>query len=169
METDNPIIEDPNTNKGTNHHRPSSSIISPSSSPNFFLHNGGFGSSQFSDVEMITVQSGSYTSLRDLLPPGSSSPMLSSPTMSTTANNSSWHEIPIKNPLVKHAALAYLQPVGSPAAAGEKGLLGRVKERCCRECGCVLWILDVVLRNVKEVFLQSKGAVVIDDEEDKVD
>ncbi|KAK8505844.1 hypothetical protein V6N13_080667 [Hibiscus sabdariffa] len=168
METDNPIIEDPITNTNTKNegaNRNSSSVISRSSSPVLFLH-GGFGSSQFSDVEMITVQSGSYTSLRDLLP---SSPVIGSPTTSTSANNSSWHEIPIKNPLVKHAALAYLQPVGSPAAAGEKGLLGRVKERCCRECGCVLWIFDVVFRKVKEVFLQSRGTVVDEEEDDKVD
>ncbi|KAK9001521.1 hypothetical protein V6N11_083303 [Hibiscus sabdariffa] len=118
---------------------------------------------------MITVQSGSYISLRDLLPPGSSSPMIGSPTTSATANNSSWHEIPIKNPLVKHAALAYLQPVGSPPAAGEKGLLGIVKERCCRECGCVLWIFDVVFRKVKEVFLQSRGTAIDEEEDDKVD
>ncbi|GMJ03587.1 hypothetical protein like AT3G52520 [Hibiscus trionum] len=130
------------------------------------------GSSQFSNVEMITIQSGSYISLRDLLPLASSTTAIISLTTSAaagTANNSSWHEIPIKNPLVKHAALAYLQPVGSPPASGEKGLFGRLKEMCRRECGCVMWIFDVVLRSVKEMFLQSRAAVVDDGDEDKVD
>ncbi|KAE8654348.1 Amino acid permease family protein [Hibiscus syriacus] len=143
METDNPIIEDPNSNTNEGGNRHSSSTSSRSSSLSFFSHNG-FGSSQFSDVEMAKVQSGSYTSLKDLLPRGSSSPVICSPTTSTTGDNSSWHEIPIKNPLLKHAALAYLQPVGSPPPACEKGLLGRLKEMCCRECGCFMWIFDVV-------------------------
>ncbi|XWS40234.1 hypothetical protein CRYUN_Cryun18bG0122700 [Craigia yunnanensis] len=98
---------------------------------------------------MITIDSVTYTSLKDLLP--TSPPAITSPT-----HNSSWHEIPIKNPLVKHAALAYLQPMSSPTEVGEKGLFGRLKERCYGECGCVLWIYDVVWRNVKEAFSERR-------------
>ncbi|KAE8692627.1 Amino acid permease family protein [Hibiscus syriacus] len=163
METDNPIIEDPNSNTNEVCNRHSSSTSSRSSSSLSFLSHNGFGSSQFSDVETTTVKSdGSYTSLRDLLPRGSSSPVMCSLTTSTTADNSSWIEIPIKNPLLKHAALAYLQPVGNLPPAAEKGFLGGLKERCCRECGCILWIFDVVSRNVK--ILQSRETTIDDDE-----
>ncbi|KAA3464689.1 zinc-regulated protein 8-like [Gossypium australe] len=148
MDTKNPIIENTTTNhiiKGANQnldhdHHPS--INSRSSA--FLLHNG-LSSSQFSDVEMMT----SYTSLKELLP--ASSPTIISPTMSTV-HNSSWNEIPIKNPLVKQAALAYLQPMESLPPAGEKGFFERVKENCSSECGCVSWMFDVVLKNAKMVF-----------------
>lgn len=172
METDNP-----NTNKEANlnlDHHPSINC----NSTNFLLHNGFVSSSKISDIEMITIQSISYTSLRDLLPISSSPAAITS--SSPTTHNSSWHdEIPIKNPLVKHAALAYLQPMSSPPEVGEKGFLGRFKESCCcsRECGCFLWLYDVVWRNVKEAFCQRLEEVDDDDDdyyyyygdEDKVD
>lgn len=154
---DRPIIEHPNTNKEANlilHHHPVS--INSHSSPTFLLHNR-FGSSQISsDVEMITVRSVSYTSLKDLLPCTSSTIGTSSPT-----HNSSWHDdvSNIKNPLVKHAALAYLQPMSTPPEVGEKGMFGRLVESCCGECGCVSWISDVVWRNVKETFLGRREEV----------
>ncbi|KAK7343329.1 hypothetical protein VNO77_11986 [Canavalia gladiata] len=50
------------------------------------------------ELEMGTV-SYSYTSLRDMM---------------GEANNSSWNEIPLKNPLLQHAALAYLHPMSTP-------------------------------------------------------
>ncbi|XP_007041748.2 PREDICTED: uncharacterized protein LOC18607496 [Theobroma cacao] len=162
---DTPIIVDPNPNREANRKLDHPSTNSHSST--FLLHNG-FGSSQISDIEMITIQSVSYTSLKDLLP---TSPLaITSPT-----HNSSWHEIPIKNPLVKHAALAYLQPMSSPPEVGEKGLFGRLKERCCGECGCVLWLHDVIWRNVKEAFWERREEVLDDDDdyyddyEEKVD
>ncbi|KAK8582540.1 hypothetical protein V6N13_069314 [Hibiscus sabdariffa] len=94
-------------------------------------------------MEMIKIQSVSYTSLKDLLP----SPMISSP---TTCDHCCWsEEIPIKNPLVKHAALSYLQPMSSPTAAVEKGSFGGLKGRCCHESACVFWLYDVVWRNIK--------------------
>ncbi|XVF67975.1 hypothetical protein PTKIN_Ptkin10aG0165200 [Pterospermum kingtungense] len=122
---------------------------------------------------MITIRSVSYTSLKDLLPTTSSSAagaIITSPT-----HNSSWHEIPIKNPLVKQAALAYLQPMATPPEVGEKGIFERLKERCCCECGCLSWIYDVVWRNLEQVFSQRREEVVdeddyyYDDDEDKVD
>ncbi|KAK8564359.1 hypothetical protein V6N12_036485 [Hibiscus sabdariffa] len=58
------------------------------------------------------------------------------------------------------------RPIGSPQAADEKRLFGRLKKRCCRECGCVLWVFGVVLRDMKEVFLQSRAEVVDDGDED---
>ena len=159
MDTDTAIIEDPNTytNKEANLHLDHPSINSHS--PTFLFHNG-FSSSQISDIEMINIQSVSYTSLKDLLP-------ISPPGITSPTQNSSWHEIPIKNPLVKHAALAYLQPMSSPPEVGEKGLFGRLKERCCGECGCVLWLFDVVWRKIKEAFWERSEE--LEDDEYKVD
>ncbi|XVF45582.1 hypothetical protein PTKIN_Ptkin02bG0217600 [Pterospermum kingtungense] len=173
MDTDTPIIENPNpnTNKEANLSLDHPSINSHS--PTFLLHNNGFiNSSEVSDIEMITIQSVSYTSLKDLLPSSTPAAAITSPT-----HNSSWYEIeiPIKNPLVKHAALAYLQPMSTPPEVGEKGLFGRLKEKCCsRECGCLLWIYDVVWRNVKETFWERIDEVDDDyyddhDDEYKVD
>ncbi|KAK8481710.1 hypothetical protein V6N13_018377 [Hibiscus sabdariffa] len=131
-----------------------------SCSPTFLLHSIGLGSiSQLSDIEMITIKSVSYTSLKDLMPTSLSS---------SSSPNSSWHEIPIKNPLVKQAALAYLQPVGSPPVAGEKGLLEKVKEMCCGECGCVSWLYGVVWRKMKEEF-SGRRDDYHDEDDDKVD
>ncbi|VVB08573.1 unnamed protein product [Arabis nemorensis] len=56
-------------------------------------------------------------------------------------------EIPIRNPLVKQAALAYLQPMGGrpPGTVVEEGLFGKFKEVCCRgQCGCLEWLHGVV-------------------------
>nr|XP_011458695.1 PREDICTED: uncharacterized protein LOC105349779 [Fragaria vesca subsp. vesca] len=116
--------------------------------PNSFLSQNGFPSPvDFSDIEMITLQAVTYTSLRDLLP--SSPPTIASPT-----HNSSWHEIPIKNPLVKHAALAYLQPMSTPPEVGGKGILRTIRDKCgCSDgIGCVDWLRDVFWKSVKEAF-----------------
>ncbi|KAK8626709.1 hypothetical protein V6N13_134342 [Hibiscus sabdariffa] len=132
-----------------------------SCSPTFLLHSIGLGPiPQLSDIEMITIKSVSYTSLKDLIPTSLSS---------SSSPNSSWHEIPIKNPLVKHAALAYLQPVGTPPVAGEKGLLEKVKEiMCCGECGCVSWLYGAVWRKMKEEF-SGRRDDYHDEDDDKVD
>ncbi|XP_030450362.1 uncharacterized protein LOC115672635 [Syzygium oleosum] len=122
-----------------------------------FLHHNGFASAaaapaqlEVSDIEMIAFQSVAYTSLRDLLPLSPPPPSAASPT-----NNSSWYEIPIKNPLVKHAALAYLQPMSSPPEVGDKGLLGRLQD----SCGCFCWLGDILSRVLREVF----GSFLCDD------
>ncbi|KAL3722743.1 hypothetical protein ACJRO7_035020 [Eucalyptus globulus] len=109
---------------------------------------------EVSDIEMIAFQSVAYTSLRDLLPASPPHPSVASPT-----NNSSWYEIPIKNPLVKHAALAYLQPMSSPPEVGDKGLLGRLKD----SCGCFCWLGDFLSRVLQEVF----GSFVCEDDDDR--
>ncbi|KAB2097585.1 hypothetical protein ERO13_A01G170700v2 [Gossypium hirsutum] len=84
-----------------------------SHSPTFLLHDNGFNSSdQISDIELISIQSVSYTRIS-----------------SASNNNSSCNEISIKNPLVKHAALAYLKPMLSPTEMVERGSFGKIK-RC---------------------------------------
>lgn len=159
------IIKDPNTDSPLN-----------SSSYSHFLTHNGFNSLelQLPDMEMttattvVTVQSLSYTSLRDLLPSSSSSPGVMSPTPS-----SSWYEIPIKNPLVKHAAMAYLQPMSSLPEIGSKGLFSKLRDKCfCRDgaCGCFGWLSDVVLGTVREFWERTgsrKGEVEDDEDEDE--
>ncbi|KAK9070861.1 hypothetical protein SSX86_009429 [Deinandra increscens subsp. villosa] len=89
-------------------------------------------SSRGSDIEMISVDSlSSYTSLKDILrvtsPP--SSPV-DSPTKFKRIN--SWREIQIKDPLLQHAAWAYLQPMSSEPDSDD--------DRCCfrklKDCFC---------------------------------
>lgn len=144
---------------GDSEENPNLAFSPNSHSPAFLLHNG-FGSPQISDIEMITIQTVSYTSLKDLLPV-SPAASIASPT-----HNSSWQEIPIRNPLVKHAAMAYLQPMSTPAEVGGKGCFGRV-----RDCECLGWINDVVWRGLKEAFRECRDEIYDDDDEDdeKVD
>ncbi|MBA0849037.1 hypothetical protein Goshw_010313 [Gossypium schwendimanii] len=141
-----------------------------SHSPTFLLHDNGFNSSdQVSDIELISIQSVSYTSLKDLF----SSPSLQPGISSASNNNSSCNEISIKNPLVKHAALAYLKPMLSPMEMVERGSFGKIKEMCSGESGCLFWSFDVLWRHVKDAFWESKEEVDDDDsyedEEYKVD
>lgn len=122
MEDDPP----PHASSCCNHHYNGNSTIPPS--PKL----------DFSDIELITIQNIGYTSLRDLLP-STGPPTIMSPT------NSSWYEIPIKNPLVKHAALAYLQPMSTPPDPRDRGLLWRLRDACgCSENGCFCWLGDAV-------------------------
>ncbi|KAK8561213.1 hypothetical protein V6N13_149618 [Hibiscus sabdariffa] len=72
---------------------------------------------------MVTIQSGSYTSLTYLLPSAS--------TCQQRIIRVGMRFPSRIRPLVKHAVSAYLQPVGSPPAAGEKGLFWRLRERRC--------------------------------------
>ncbi|KAK8476808.1 hypothetical protein V6N13_115216 [Hibiscus sabdariffa] len=149
----------------------------PSHSPTFLLHNAFGSSHQLSHIEMMNIQSVSYTSLKDLLSsPTALQTGISSPTTAPINNNNNWscwnEEIPIKNPLVKHAALAYLQPLSSPTAAVEKGSFGGLRGMCCRESGCLFWLYGVVWRNVKEAAWESGEEVndsSCEDDEDKVD
>lgn len=150
-------IKNPNPNPNSNHH---------SHSPSFLLPNG-FGEIEISDIEMITIQTVTYTSLKDLLP-------ASPPTIMSPTQNSSWHEIPIKNPLVKHAALAYLQPMSTPPEVGDKGLLRMLREKCLcggeNGLGCFAWLGDVVLSGVRDVFGGvCRNGCEIGDEEDEDD
>ncbi|XP_042982812.1 uncharacterized protein LOC122312322 [Carya illinoinensis] len=104
----------------------------------FILHDG-FKSPELpiSNLELISMQYSwpEYTSLKDLLP--------------ERRNYSSWYgEIPIKNPLVKHAALAYLQPAMTTPLR-EKGFFGRLREQCLCQSGCFgvfTWLCEAVSR-----------------------
>ena len=182
----NPRLEfpiKPHTNTKSYH----SVSHSHSHSPSFLLHNG-FNSVDLpdSDIEMITIPSVTYTSLKDLLPPSSSSsspPSNISPAMMMMINSSWYDEIPIKNPLVKHAALAYLQPMSAPREVRRKGIFGRLKDKCtccggggADGCGgeffgCFSWINDVVFARVKDMFFweRRRSVVVVEEDYDEED
>ncbi|KAG6413541.1 hypothetical protein SASPL_126255 [Salvia splendens] len=80
------------------------------------------------DIEMIALENLGYTSLKDLIP-SSSPPAAASPT------SGSWREIPIKDPLVQHAAWAYLQPMGE-ARDDDSPWWRRLERKCCGLIGC---------------------------------
>ncbi|CAK9134568.1 unnamed protein product [Ilex paraguariensis] len=104
---------------------------------------------QISDIEMITFQSVVYTSLKDLLP--SSPPAGISP---TSSRKDSWREIPIKDPLLQHAAWAYLQPMTTACDADDRNCFVKMKDRCggLFECFGGIIINGVVVRTIKGWF-----------------
>ncbi|KAI3446288.1 hypothetical protein Pfo_002953 [Paulownia fortunei] len=117
------------------------------------LANGISSLNSADDIEMFALQSMSYTSLKDLLP---ASPPQS--TMSPTS--SSWREIPIKDPLLQHAAWAYLQPMAE-ARDEDNRWWRRLEEKCCGMFRC---FNDVVLVVFKGLFAEQGS-----DGDDKVD
>lgn len=177
-----PIKPHTNSNSYHSHHS-----HSHAHSPSFLLHNG-FNSADLPDfdIEMITIPSVTYTSLKDLLPSSSSSssspPSAITPAMMKMINSSWYDEIPLKDPLLKHAALAYLQPMSTPREVRRKGIFGRLKDRCtCCGCddggcgggflGCFSWINDVVFAGVKDVFFcerrRRRSVVAVEEEEEE--
>ncbi|KAF8406661.1 hypothetical protein HHK36_008751 [Tetracentron sinense] len=122
-------------------------------SSSFLIANGIHSQLPTSNLEMVSVRSLSYTSLRDLLP--SSSAGISSPTF---PRNQSWEEIPIKNPLVKHAAWAYLQPMLTSPETDDRGCFPWLNVKCSGECvtntvnGCFEFITSMLYRRSDEGF-----------------
>ncbi|GFP89072.1 hypothetical protein PHJA_001050900 [Phtheirospermum japonicum] len=90
---------------------------------------------------MFAFRSISYTTLKDLMPSSPSS--TASPT-----SGSSWKEIPIKDPLVQHAAWAYLQPMAEARDEDERWWR-RLRNNCSGLWGC---FNDVVLVMFKGLF-----------------
>ncbi|KAL8543363.1 hypothetical protein ACS0TY_004050 [Phlomoides rotata] len=93
------------------------------------LQNGGINYSS-DDIELIDM---SYTSMKDLL--------LSSPPSAASPTSNSWQEIPIKDPLVQHAAWAYLQPMVEARDEDDRWWR-RLERKCCWLFSC---FNDVVL------------------------
>lgn len=109
---------------------------------------------QLSDIEMVTFDRTPYTSLKDLI---QTSPPPSSIIMSPPRKDS-WREIPIKDPLLQHAAWAYLQPMSSDdiEAARNRNVMNKLKEKCCGVFGCFNDVVLLVLRNLKGINHQRK-------------
>lgn len=97
---------------------------------------------QLSDIEMVVLQASGYTSIKDLLPTSSPTSILSP----TASRMDSWREIPIRDPLLKHAAWAYLQPTGAVSDSDDRNLLEKLKEKCCGVFACFGDVLLVIRR-----------------------
>lgn len=93
------------------------------------------------DIELTDFPGMSYTSMKDLL--------LSSPPAAASPTSHSWQEIPIKDPLVQHAAWAYLQPMVEARGQDE-----RWWRRCCWLFSC---FNDVVLVVFNGWFVDESG------------
>uniref|UniRef100_A0A7N0V4U3 Uncharacterized protein n=1 Tax=Kalanchoe fedtschenkoi TaxID=63787 RepID=A0A7N0V4U3_KALFE len=62
------------------------------------------------DLDLISLNFQSYTSLKDILPTTS---LVNSPTTAGSPSSAAPYDIPIRNRLVKQAAWAYLQPMAA--------------------------------------------------------
>lgn len=93
------------------------------------------------DVELTAFESMGYTSLKDLMPV--SPPCSVSPTGSW---KESWREIPIKDPLLQHAAWAYLQPMAEArdGHGGRAFFFKRLEKDCRGLLGCISGVILVV-------------------------
>ncbi|KAF4382458.1 hypothetical protein CsatB_005146 [Cannabis sativa] len=150
---------------GTDCSSPDSSPLNSISNPNsYYLSLDRFNSPEY--MEMVGRRTGhsvvEYTSLKDLIQTSSYPAAVMSPTPSTI-----WNEIPIKNPLVKHAAMAYLQPMKIKPEIGSQGLNGKLKEKCggAWGWGCLEGVCDVVLEALKDVLGFPIGEVEDDERE----
>ncbi|KAI3804041.1 hypothetical protein L1987_32209 [Smallanthus sonchifolius] len=95
----------------------------------FFSYPDSF-SSRDSDIEMISVDSlSSYTSLKDIL--RATSPPSPVDSLMKFKRIDSWREIPIKDPLLQHAAWAYLQPMSSEPDSGHRCCFWKLKDCFC--------------------------------------
>ena len=82
---------------------------------------------QVTNIEMVPIDSlTSYTSLKDILRSSTPSPV-DSPTLQVKRIDS-WREIPIKDPLLQHAAWAYLQPMSSEPDSDDRCCFGKLKD-----------------------------------------
>ncbi|MCE0481869.1 hypothetical protein HAX54_039966 [Datura stramonium] len=97
---------------------------------------------QFSDIEMVmSIESLTYTSLKDLLP--ASPPAILSP---TNGRKDSWREIPMKDPLLQHAAWAYLQSAAIPEA--DRSFSEKMKEKCFDLFDCFSDVIFAMFRGL---------------------
>lgn len=105
---------------------------------------------QFSDVEMVTMKSLTYTSLKDLLP--GSPPSIMSP---KNGRKDSWREIPMKDPLLQHAAWAYLQP--SVVAEADRSFSEKMKEKCFGLFDCFNDVIFAMFRGLFSPATESEN------------
>ncbi|KAM3376778.1 hypothetical protein P3S68_009191 [Capsicum galapagoense] len=101
----------------------------------------------FSDIEMVNMESLTYTSLKDLLPV--SPPAILSP---TNGRKDSWREIPMKDPLLQQAAWAYLQPVVTSEA--DRSFTDKMKDKCFGLFDC---FTDVICYLFKPAVTESEN------------
>ena len=114
-----------------------------------FLISNGIHHFQIADIEMVALHSLTYTSLKDLLP----SPAISSPVHS---RKDSWREIPIRDPLLQHAAWAYLQPMSAVGESHDQSFAADLKDRCLGLFGCFGGFLNDVATTIKMLVSENE-------------
>ena len=97
------------------------------------------------DLEMVSLDSKDYTSLKDLMPTSSSLSMASP----TGSMRDSWKEIPIKDQLVRNAAWAYLQPSMVETRDEDVKWWVVLKDKFCGVLGCINDVVLVVFYGFK--------------------
>ncbi|KAL8188677.1 hypothetical protein R6Q57_029697 [Mikania cordata] len=107
-----------------------SKLINLNSNNSLFFSYSDSLSSPDSDMEMISIESlSSYTSLKDVLRETYHPSPVDSPTKFKRIQ--SWKEIPIKDPLLQHAAWAYLQPISSEPDSDDRSCFWKLKDCFC--------------------------------------
>ncbi|PSS21771.1 DNA-directed RNA polymerase subunit alpha like [Actinidia chinensis var. chinensis] len=115
-----------------------------------FLISNGINHFQIADIEMVALHSLTYTSLKDLLP----APAILSPEHS---RKDSWREIPIRDPLLQHAAWAYLKPMSAAGEPHDRSFAANLKDRCLGLFGCFGGFFnDVVVTGIKMLVSDDK-------------
>ncbi|GMH13516.1 hypothetical protein Nepgr_015357 [Nepenthes gracilis] len=123
---------------------------------------GNYPLSLISDFGIVDVQASAYTSLKDIIPPYPPSP----PAAVTPpwSRKDSLEGIPIKNPLVKQAALAYLQPMSTPTEIEDRSWFVQLKDKCCLlhrgdadRSTCFDFLNDIVLSPAVQAFRRIFG------------
>ena len=112
--------------------------------------------SKIADIEMVALQALTYISLKDILPASPPASVL----WPAYDRKESWREIPIKDPLLQHAAWAYLRPMSAAHDSDDRSCLAR----CGGLFGCFGgFVNDVVWAAVKGVFSGKENVVGEDD------
>ncbi|XP_010246557.1 PREDICTED: uncharacterized protein LOC104589812 [Nelumbo nucifera] len=123
--------------------------------------NGDKSSSLPNDFELVSLQSQTYTSLRDLMP-SSPGAVVQSP---TGPGSQSGYEISIKNRLVKQAAWAYLQPMSSPVDSSGRHFFRRMWTKFSGEylrnsvSACIGFINRKIIPRITRVFDRLLGNI----------
>lgn len=121
----------------------------PSKAQSFLIANGIHHS--VAGIEMVALQPLTYTSLKDLLP----EPVIVSPVYD---RGDSWREIPIKDPLLQHAAWAYIHLSTMPSKVDDRSCAAKVKDGCLGLFECLGGLFnDVVRKMVKWWFLEDES------------
>ncbi|CAN0845764.1 hypothetical protein LINGRAHAP2_LOCUS4195 [Linum grandiflorum] len=92
----------------------------------------------------------------------------------SSPSDSTLHDIPLKDPIVRQAAWAYLQPAGGTFedcdGAGMKEVFRQLRDKCAaraEKCGCLEWINDVAFEGVLRLLFPKKKRIDFCTEEEE--
>lgn len=123
-------------------------------------HHNEFVLTETSSAASKGCSSLTYTSLKDLLPPFSFA-AINSPTAASSSAGRSCYEISIRNPLVKQAAWAYLQPMSASPGSSGPSFIHRLWLRLCSPVNsCLNLIGHHVISCIVRAFHQILRAIL---------